>query len=179
MSSDCAPSSEGNVDCTSSFSGGSFSDRFCQVRARGAEGGACVGEVQGGTTITSGAGDAPSVTVCYEADGLYCDLSSKTCKAYSDPGGPCSGGQGCKEGAYCAESICTAQVPAGGDCSLDSDACDATSYCSFPDSLCTSRLENGSACESYEECLSDNCGSDGVCESAGSLGNLGLLFLCQ
>lgn len=133
-----------------------------------------VGDVCGGTCTDHGdgsiscsvAGTEPpgtSVANCFTNDGLYCD---GTCKALAVIGAPCTA-DGCVEGAFCANDVCMAKQPIGGECGLESDACGDDAFCDTnATGKCTAKKAAGAPCVSWDECQG-TC-NDGVCEPDGT-----------
>ena len=183
---ECASSTEGEVDCRSTSSGGSVT-RICQIQVRGKEGDACVGTKDGNTTTSVGSGTSPpppKVTYCDTADNLACDSATDKCTRIQDVGGACtsSSSHACVKTAYCdtKQKVCVGRLPAGADCgtttTFASDVCEEKHYCDQASKKCTPALDDGAQCERSEQCVSRNC-TNKKCEKSG-LANLGYLILC-
>jgi len=81
---------------------------------------------------------SPSGTACFVAEGLQCDISSRTCQPLVGLGAPCRFA-GCAAGGYCTR-----------------------------DNACATVKLDGASCESHEECASQRCvfaddATDGRC----------------
>jgi hypothetical protein len=184
---DCASSTEGEVECHSSSTGGALT-RICQVQVRGKEGDACVGTKDGSSSVSFGSsgsgGPPPKVTFCNTADNLACDNETDKCTRIQDVGGPCSSSgslsYACVKTAYCdtQQKKCAARLPAGADCaaSFSSDACADKHYCDQATKKCTAKLAQGAPCERSDQCESNTC-TNKKCEASG-LAELGYLLLC-
>lgn len=168
---DCAPSTEGKVDCRSLSTGG-MTIMKCQVQIVGKAGDSpCVGTVDGNATFysTSGQTDIPlKGYLCYVKDGLRCDSTSKACKAIPKVGEPCeySGSTSCTKDAYCdtATDVCVARKTAGAACTSDTQCAEGT-YCSSTTRVCTTALAVGATCTTSQECGDNRC-VNGKCEKS-------------
>jgi hypothetical protein len=167
--SDCASSSRGEVSCH--YSSGRST---CQVAVPANEGEPCGATKEGNVTVFTGDGSAAEIGVCVRENGLYC--AGGTCKGVMPNGGACADDQGCEDG-WCASGVCTARRPAGSSCSESSAACDAQSYCEFPDQTCHARVPIGGPCESTQQCLNGVC--DGTKCGEFDPGGLGLILFCS
>jgi hypothetical protein len=178
--SDCAPSTEGKVDCRASFGTGS-EVRKCQLQIRGKAGDTpCLGTVDGNATTYAGGStsDIPARGyLCYVADGVRCDTSTGGCVAFKAIGEACGGSStDCVNSAYCdvAQRLCVARKAIGSACT-SSQQCVAGSTCDTT-RTCVGQLADGAACTQSARCASGRC-VNGTC-SASSSGNLGLAFIC-
>jgi hypothetical protein len=177
---ECAPSSEGRVDCASSFGSGGAEVRKCQVLVAGKEGDTPCGATRDGNTTfySSWDGDIPArAFICDVANGLRCD-DKQVCSKIPAVGQPCSGfgSFSCVEGAYCSSGTCVARKNPGEACDFSSSECVETAYCDSTSKKCVAKLADGAACTRSEVCLSRSC-VNGACDKRSS-GDLGLLFLC-
>lgn len=183
---DCAPSPEGNVDCTSSYSPGAET-RQCQVRIKGKEGdNPCVGTVEGGVTIYYGSGNTspaipPRGYLCHVDEGLFCDSSTRACTRIKNVGAPCTGqpSHECVATAYCdtVSKACAERKPVGAACtSILHPQCVEGAYCHETMRTCALQGDVGAACTRREQCRIGPC-VNGKCEK-GSSSDLGLVFLC-
>ncbi len=185
---DCAPSSEGEVDCVSTFTNGATT-RTCQVRVRGKEGDACTGTKDGNTLVSVGSSDrdggAPSkAAYCDTADGIYCNTSKDVCMRIADVGGACGDAgfdtNACVKNAYCdsKQKTCVARLAAGADCADFSlrSACVADHYCDDTTKKCTASLADDAPCQKSEQCKSRSC-TNNKCRESG-LSQLGLTLIC-
>ena len=165
---ECAPSSEGSVECAIAFVA-SAQIRKCQVTIRG---------VAGSTPCESFIGEdvLPRIYECSASDGLRCDATTMTCMALSPIGGACTSFSDCVAGAACnfATSMCVARREVGAACT-SSTQCVETAYCDDTSGVCAARKAMGAACAGSDECTSDSC-VNAMC-AAGS-GNFTLSFLC-
>jgi hypothetical protein len=183
---DCAPSSEGKVDCASSFSG-SAQVRKCQVQVRGKAGDKpCIGSVEGSTTYSNlGGDDLPAKGfLCYDQDGLRCDSVSDTCVAYKLVGEACTSNgfaRDCVATAYCDVALrkCAARKPAGAACGDGASSaqveCAAGNYCPAG-GTCAAQAAQGAACTADKQCLTDSC-VNGMCRPSPSA-DFGLALIC-
>ncbi len=184
---DCAPSTEGKVDCASTFSSGAET-RICQVQITGKEGDSpCLGTRDGNTTSFSFSGSGSGTTtpsrgfMCNVSDGLRCDSKTTKCTRISDVGGPCDGSSyACVKTAYCdATQKCVPRLAEGSPCGtngVSSSACADTTYCDGTTKKCTKTLPAGAACTKSEQCETDRC-LNGRCDTSGS-DSLSLALLC-
>ncbi len=185
--SDCAPSSEGEIDCYGSFSSGSSSGgsetRKCVIISTGKEGDACVGTIDGSVRSGFGSSDpsATKLTYCDKKDNLDCDYSAKKCVRIQEAGGPCSSQDTCVKTTYCdfTTKLCTARKPVGADCNTNDHPCVDKSYCDSTSKKCTAGLADGAACTQSESCESKHC-LNGKCDPAGALDSgLTAALLCK
>lgn len=190
-SDDCAPSSEGPTRCVSSFAN-QATTRTCQIQARGKEGeDGCVGYKDGNTTVTSGssssssdagAGPPTRVVVCWTADGLFCDRTTKKCTRSAPVGGDCQTNAefSCEKSAFCDPSSrkCVARLNAGQTCSqLNAKQCADKHFCDDATKTCTPSTPTGSPCEKNEQCENRQC-TNGKC-AASFGGSFTTSILCQ
>ncbi len=179
---DCAPSSEGTVDCASLSKDGATIKK-CQIQIAGKAGDSpCVGTVEGNITYYAGSGTAtdipPKGYLCYVKDGVSCDGLTKACKAMGKVGEACTGGSyACTKDAYCdtATKLCAARKPVGAACESYSAQCADGTYCNTTTKVCTASLADGAACKTGSECASRIC-FNGVCKAATT--NLSTALLC-
>jgi hypothetical protein len=186
-SADCAPSADGTVDCylstTFNDAGGAAETGMCIVEKPGAAGDSpCIASVQeqGPVTITwwniSTGGMPPTEGfVCDQADGIYCDSQSSTCRPLGGAGGPCpSGSMQCDATTYCdfTSKTCAPRAQEGATCS-GAVQCVVSAYCDTTSQTCTPLLPNGSVCTTNQECKSSTC-VNGACSG----GSTGLEVLC-
>ncbi len=171
--SDCAPSANGDVACTSV---GTSTSQVCVVRTHASAGSACSGSVEGSITWMDGTPAGAEAPFCYRSDGVFCDQGS--CATIAAIDGACTTDRGCVDAAYCGGSVCKATLPAGSSCSDTSSACDDASYCEFTDQTCHARRAEGEACDSSQQCLTSYCGSEGTCKQFDP-GVFGLVLFCS
>jgi hypothetical protein len=186
---DCASSSEGEVDCVTSFSNNA-TRRTCQVRVRAKEGEECGGTKDGnstsgfGTSSTDGGAPPIKIGICHTEDGLYCDSTTRKCTRIQDVGGPCTSftSYTCVKTAYCdsTQKICVARLAAGADCipttSTSQERCIDLHYCDEATRKCTLGLPVDAPCQRNQQCQSRSC-TNGKCRTSG-LNELGLVLLC-
>lgn len=178
QTSDCAPSTEGKVDCMFGSSGGA-SIKKCQVQIKGKAGDSpCVGTVDANLTSYSSSSDVPPRGyLCNIADGLYCSSSTKQCTQQSPVGGACTSSFGyeCVADSYCdfTSKTCVARIPTGGACT-SGESCVGDDYCDSTTKTCTAKLADGSACTDGLKCASGSC-VNSKCEH---VAGLGAAFLC-
>lgn len=151
-----------NADCSSTADsdglclGAGDKARCFQVK-RGKEGEDCVGTRGNGKTDElvklpdSGA-------LCYLADGLTCDATSRKCQRRGEVGATCSFSSlgSCVDSAWCGRttSQCSARVAEGTACE-DSDECAAGLACANDGSgsaVCVALAREGGACVRGDEC---------------------------
>jgi hypothetical protein len=183
---DCAPSSEGKVDCATSFAG-TAQVRKCQVQVRGKAGDKpCIGSVEGGSTLSNGGFDDPPSKgfLCYDQDGLHCDSTSDACVAYKAVGESCTSSgfaRDCVAGAYCdqTQKTCLARKPVGATCSegafSSQSECAAGNYC-LAAGTCAAQAALGAACTMDKQCQTDTC-VNSTCRP-NPVSNLGLALIC-
>lgn len=184
---DCAASTEGEVDCASSFANGA-TERRCQVQLRAKEGDPCDGYMDGSSTSTSfGGGEfQPKIGLCYTADNLYCannandanDANEKKCRRMADVGGDCTSARfSCVKTATCdlQAKRCAARKAIGEACtgSSSSDVCVEGATCR--EGKCAALLAIGAPCTTSLECTSSSC-VNGKCDAG--LANIALAFIC-
>jgi hypothetical protein len=176
--SDCATSSEGKVVCASLYVNSAFIDK-CQVQIPGKAGDTpCVGTQEGDTFLSYQASGATDVV----PRGYACDVANAV---------------------TCQDGTCVALLPLGASCMISTD-CVRTAYCSYPQDVCTTKINAGGACTGIagSECVDSaycdtsalqckptladgaQCGSSAQCQSdycsnGTCQGNsLGLQLLC-
>jgi len=179
---DCAPSSEGKVECQHTLSGG-VEIRKCQVQVTGKEGDKpCAGTVEGNVTSynpITGSEIPVKAYLCRTADGLYCDWDTDTCTRFKAVGEACSGSMDCGRGAFCETGKCAARKAAGQMCMGgfgSRQECVDGLFCQESSMTCAAQMGHGAACTESEECKSRDC-VNGKCE--GEIpDDLGLAFLC-
>lgn len=179
---ECAPSTEGSVECASLYTSAGAEIRKCQVQVAGKLGDTpCVGTVDGDTTSFSSSGTATDVPakgyLCDVKNGIFCDSASGACKAVGKIGDACGGfdSYACGKDGFCdtATSKCVAKRTAGQPCSGSWNECVATAWCDSAAKTCADKKADGSACEGSQECKSDNC-------KAGKCGGSEILdFFCK
>jgi hypothetical protein len=182
---DCAASSEGEVECVSSFNAGA-EVRKCQVRVRGKAGDQpCVGDVDGGTTISNSVTEIPTKGfLCHAQDGLRCDATTDSCTTFKAVGEACSSTSSfrreCVAEAYCdtTQRKCVPRKAVGVACTntgLSQNECVDAAYCGDA-KQCIAQLTDGVACTSNRQCRSDNC-LNSVCRPS-TTSDFGLALLC-
>ncbi len=176
--SDCAPSSEGQVDCAFAFSSGGGQIQKCQVQIDGKAGDTpCVGTRDGNVTSFVSADDvAPKGYICDVANKLFCDQDTKKCTTTRVIGDACTGSSSeCGDDGYCdfSSQKCATRLDAGSPCS-GFDSCKSGAYCDFDTSTCITSIPDGSPCTSGSSCESGSC-VNGKC---GSNSSSGLSLLC-
>lgn len=176
---DCAVSTPGaEADCQHSFSGGNTVTACIEI-VTAAAGEACVYTLtaEGSRSQTFSGGSKPdeapvyTVGICKYKDGLYCDSSSKTCKALGNPGDPCTGFDSCLKEASCqyeqssSKQVCVLRAAVGEACSnSSSESCVEGAACK--DKVCVALKKAGEACGLSSECASSYC-KDAKCEGNG------------
>ena len=189
--SDCASSSEGDVNCASSYNG-SATTKSCQIEVDGKEGDTpCVKTRDGNTTSTSfsssSSGDGGPTRpptrgyVCDVAKGVYCSSKTSACAKIQDVGGACESTfdeYACVKTAYCdpQQRTCAPRKAVGDDCSTSSQSCVAKATCDSATRKCIAGLATGAACTTSTQCESHSC-TNGKCAASGG-SDLGLQFLC-
>jgi hypothetical protein len=179
---DCAPSSEGKVDCRSRFVMGAELSK-CQVQIRGKEGdNPCVGTVDGNVTSYLTTGSNPDILprgyLCHVADGLRCDTATAACVKIKVAGEMCSGGfSECAKTTFCDSAIrmCVDRRPVGGACATSSQ-CAEGGTCDTTMRVCVAQLGDGAACTSSGQCRSGRCVNNACAAGTGT--NLTLAFVC-
>lgn len=170
--SDCADSAQGEGECYHYWED-SASYQVCVIIAEGQAGSdPCIGTRNEDYTSYEGSGPPPEMGyVCDEADGLYCDSTSRKCVAFRAVGESCSYSERCGNDAYCnSEGVCAARLSAGSPCtSTYGDECVETAYCDEDSMTCKQKLEGGAPCTSSDQCLSDWCVND-KCDAGGDFG---------
>jgi hypothetical protein len=173
---DCAPSSEGEVECHLDIVQSTTTTK-CQLQLRGQAGDApCLGTRDGLTTagpVFEGGAPARGY-VCDLADGVYCDGTA--CAPVSPVGGPCDEARLCDTSSYCDASACVARKALSAPCDWDGE-CWTGLICDRATGACAVRLATGAPCTDSAQCESSIC-SSGVCVTGGSDDNLGLSFIC-
>jgi len=159
---DCAPSTEGEVDCHVEIS-----QRTCQLQLRGHAGDApCLGtrDARGTSGVVFPDGAPARGYLCDLADGVFCDGTA--CKQLSPLGGPCDELQPCDLATYCdnATGACVARRAVAEPC--DWDQCVASAYCDGATDRCATRLAAGALCTDSDQCASYIC-SEGACYDDG------------
>jgi hypothetical protein len=181
-SDECAPSTEGSVQCESNFSIGGNEVRKCQVVVKGKEGDKpCVGTQEG--NFTSGNVNLDDVPpkgyLCHVAEGLRCDTSTDTCTKLKAVGEACLGNSECVRTAFCEGTTdkCTDRKAIGATCmpSFANEECVAGAWCSETARMCAAQVADGGACTEDDECKSGNCAND-KCDKG--LGDFGLALIC-
>jgi hypothetical protein len=184
--SDCAADpGGGKVDCYTDFDSKGGETKTCQVQLVGKAGDTpCLGTKDGNLTSYAFSSDntPPPAKgyICDVSNKVYCDSTSKACKAIAEVGEDCSSGASsyaCVKTAYCDFSTkkCVARIAVGGDCTANSQACADKSYCDQTSKKCTAQLGAGAPCESSQQCESSSCVNK-ACGSGGT--DLGTVLLC-
>ena len=180
---ECAASSEGTVECNSSFGAGGTQTRKCQLQVRGKDGDKpCVGTKDGNFTSGNvGLDDVPARGyMCHVADGLRCDSTTDTCVKLKVAGEACTGTSDCIRTGYCDSSQrkCADRKPVGAACtpSFSNTECIDGAWCSDGARMCAMQLADGAACTEDDECRSGSCVND-KCDKS-TTGDFGLAFIC-
>jgi hypothetical protein len=180
---ECAPSSEGSVECQSSFGVGGAEVRKCQLVVKGKEGDKpCVGTKEGNATFGNvNLDDVPAKGyLCHVADGLRCDSTTDTCVKLKAAGEACLGDNDCVRTAFCESTMdkCTNRKAVGAACmpSFNNQECVAGGWCSETTRMCAAQVADGGACTEDDECTSGNCVNDKCDKGFG--GELGLALIC-
>lgn len=183
--SECAPSTEGKVDCRTLFKDGGTIKK-CQIQITGKAGDTpCLGTVDGNLTSYNTSGTETDVLprgyLCNVKDGLRCDSTTNKCVAISKIGEACAGfgSNLCTKDAYCDSTTkqCAARKPVGSACtSFSSEQCADGTYCDSASKTCKASLAVGAACTSSSECISKSCVNK-VCDKTGGT-DLTTAFLC-
>ena len=188
--SDCASSSEGEVNCASSYDGNATT-KSCQIEIEGKEGDMpCIKTRDGNTTsysFTSSSGDGGATRppargyVCDVAKGIYCSSKTSACAKVQDVGGPCESGYdqyACVKSAYCdaQQKTCLARKAVGEDCSTSSQSCVAKANCDSTTRKCIAGLATDAPCTTSSQCESSSC-TNGKCAARGG-SDLSTAFLC-
>jgi hypothetical protein len=180
---DCARSSEGKVECQTTFVNSATVSK-CQIRIKGKAGDQpCVGTVEGNVTSgNSGLEPPPRGYLCYISDGLRCDSTTDACVALKPVGEACTSSVAdeCVTSAYCDTTLrkCTERKQTGAMCtsSFSNPQCADGLYCSTTNRTCAAALADGAACTQNEQCKSTDC-VNGSCGRDGG-GDFGLTFIC-
>lgn len=175
---DCAPSTEGSVDCASAYVS-SMTIQKCQVQPFGVLGSApCAGTKDGNVIVFEGNGEdvPPKAYLCDKADGLRCDGTA--CVAVSAVGGSCLSSYDCTDGNYCdyVTETCTPHKTAGAVCATFYDECGPETYCDQTTTVCTAGLGDGATCTESQQCKSMSC-INGACNGDKPV-DLGLTLIC-
>ena len=111
----------------------------------------------------------PGTQACGEAVVGLVEIGG-SCKIDEEEDGYTSSDMACAGDAVCVEGTCAATVGLGDACT-DDELCGEAAYCPRGGDapVCTARKADGAPCDSYHECLSDECGEDGTCEAEGGL----------
>jgi hypothetical protein len=180
---DCAPSSEGPVECESNFAVGGSQIRKCQLQVKGKEGDKpCVGTKDGNSTFSNlNLEDVPAKGyVCNVSDGLRCDDDNDTCVKLKAAGEECHGDLECVRTAYCevATDKCTDRKAIGAMCtpSFSNEECVAGGWCSETTRMCAVQVDLGATCTDDVECKSLNCVNSKCDKGLGS--DIGLALVC-
>lgn len=151
MTKECAPSSEGSVECA--IADDSVGKDFvCAVTVRGKEGdGPCTETV--GEAGTEGSASAfPKSYACAEADGIYCNETTRKCSAIGKTGAACS---------------------------TETYACGSKGWCD--QGKCAARRDDGAACARTETCQHGSKCEAGVCarDANAVIGDKAFLYACR
>jgi hypothetical protein len=156
-SRDCAPVQNGEVSCLFSSSNGTTT-HTCQAQLRGTAGADCQGDRSANSSFGVANSKDATVTICWEADSLYCDATTKKCTAPAALGGKCSPSENlsCAKDAYCArpdtsssstDYICKAKSKADEACDLYSrTSCVDGFHCDSSKKTCQPDTPVGGAC---------------------------------
>ena len=105
--------------------GGTPAAGVCRPAPRGASGGACLGSCASGMdcSVTSVTPEMnPPLALCYDEDGLFCDLDTQNCAGLRAPGATCDLDDQCGIGGYCnSSSVCATRKGAGQACTFSSE----------------------------------------------------------
>jgi hypothetical protein len=155
----------------------------CVVKTRGKAGDApCIGTIfPDGLTLEYGVvlpgtnSPIASGYLCARAEGLYCDPSSRACKALIQGGGACITFEDACASRLCQhDGTCRGIVPAGQSCAAA--VCDAASYCDPTTEVCIEKFAEGAACVTDEQCTG-GCTNDACSSTTGTQG-LALIGWC-
>lgn len=184
---DCAVATPGaKADCRHDFNGGSTVTACVELVT--VQAGAPCGysmtddgypsQVFGSSTPSD---DPPTYTygICQFKDGLFCDGTTRTCKAFGNIGEPCTGFDSCVKAATCqyeqssSKQVCVARAAIGEACSnSSSESCVEGAACK--DKICVAQKKAGEACALSSDCLSSYC-KDAKCEGNGGSSGSGLI----
>ncbi len=178
---ECAPSSEGTVDCRSAFVSGATIKK-CQVQVPGKLGdGPCLGTRDGNSTSYNSSGDTdvlPRGFMCDVKDGVRCDSTTDKCVAIAKIGEACTSTSSnvCTKDAYCDTTAkqCVARKLAGAACESFSTQCAEGTYCDSKTKVCTTSVAVGGACTTSSECVTKSCVNSKCAVSS----SLTTAFLC-
>jgi hypothetical protein len=95
-------------------------------------------------------------------DGYHCSETTGKCAADLPLGSPCTVTDDCVEGLECLSGTCSDKLADGSPCTLDVQ-CGPDSHC---DTVCTTDLPDGAACDEPSDCGAGNCGG-GICCALG------------
>jgi hypothetical protein len=106
-----------------------------------------------------------ALSICYLEDGLFCDLSTSTCREQFELGAACTGSEQCRVGG-CQDGICVPPLDAGGKCGTNLRACAQGLYCEPTDAelgivggTCVELLPEDAECHSIDACREGTCQS--------------------
>lgn len=180
---DCSGTARALTDCTPAPTPMDLNaPSVCVVKTRGKAGDApCVGTIfPDGITLEYGVvltgTDSPLANgfLCARAEGLYCDPSSRTCKALVQGGGACTFEDACVSRVCQDDDTCRGIVSAGQSCA--SAVCDEASHCDSTTQTCTAKLAEGAACVTGTQCTG-SC-MMGACSSVTGTQGLALVGFC-
>jgi hypothetical protein len=130
---DCAPVPNGEVSCLFSSSNGTTT-HMCQAQIRGTDGADCQGERAANSSFAVAASKDPTVTICWEADNLSCNATTKKCTPRSKADEACDvyDRGSCVTGFHCdqVKKTCQPDTPVGGACDALAPSCGPTAQCS-------------------------------------------------
>jgi hypothetical protein len=117
----------------------------CARPPRGALGDPCASSCEQGeecSTTSSSPDDTFPITLCFEADGLYCPIG-ESCAAIVPDGGDCTYHQACGSDGFCSSS-CESLAASGDDCQFNYGCADGLACV---ESRCTPEpFANGDTC---------------------------------
>jgi hypothetical protein len=181
---DCSGRARALTDCTAAPTPSDLNaPSVCVVKTLGkADDSPCVGTIfPNGITLEYGVvlsgTDSPLASgfLCARAEGLYCDPSSRACKALVQGGGACSTFEDACASRVCqSDGTCRRIVAAGQSC--EAAVCDEASYCDPTMQTCTDKLAEGTACVTGTQCTG-SC-KMGACSSTTGAQGLALLGWC-
>lgn len=176
--SDCVTPEAGQVTCRDGYAAGA-SVRQCQVRLQGKVGSTpCLGTSEGNVTYFDGNNEGLPLSgyICDVGEGLACDNTTGACQRLPTSGEACLTGQfQCEATTYCSfpESMCQRRSALGAIC-VSSNECNLGAYCDLTSSTCKASRAVGEACASSDECSSHDCTN----QKCGPDSDLALVFLC-
>lgn len=172
---ECAASPEGTTRCATHFANNATT-KTCQVQVHGKEGDEpCVGYKDGSTTVTSSSGNDEGpppnrVVICWTADNLFCNRTTKKCERSQGVGGSCDPNStfACDKSGFCdsATKKCVARLAQDATCQPFNDKqCADKLFCDDTTKKCTPSTPTGSPCEKNDQCEKGSC-TNGKCSSS-------------